>query len=93
MTLHIEDDHPGRYAWIETALQEVRAVNYRLPEITHPCPNCGCPVKYPLIARQSDLKIMEDLKASIDRVCEKHGITVLLLQEVLQDIRNAKRKP
>ena len=50
MTVHVEDDHPGRYAWIETALQEVRAINYCLPEVTHPCPNCGCPVKYPLIA-------------------------------------------
>jgi len=93
MTLYIEDDHPGRYAWIETALQEIQAVNMSFSVITHPCPNCKCPVRYPLIVRQTDLDMMEKLKASIDRVCDKHGITVLLLQEVLRDIRNAKRKP
>lgn len=78
--------------FIERNLREIQNVNIRTH--TRPCPHCGIPVRYPVIAREQDV---DDFKAIIKSSClvmEKHGITINLLAEIKAEchIEIARRK-
>jgi len=47
-----------------------------------PCPHCRYPVRYPLVARKSDIDILTQMIKSANRVMIDWGITGCLLAEI-----------
>jgi hypothetical protein len=76
--LHVEKLAP--MVWIEDTLYEMRA---KTPQsIEEKCPHCGLPVRYPLIARQSDIDLFVAMMAAGMDVMQRHGIVGHLLNDV-----------
>ncbi len=63
-------------------------------EHTCPCPHCGVPVKYPTVARASDVENFELLMESALRVMGKYNLTGNILDEIKAEclIAIAKKK-
>lgn len=49
----------------------------------HPCPHCGCAVRYPVAARQSDIEDFRRLMETCYYVMDKYDITANLLAEIV----------
>ena len=64
------------------------------PEVTQKCFHCGLVMRYPLIARQTDIDLFETVMESAYKVMRKHGITAHLLADIQAQchIEIAKRK-
>lgn len=79
--LWIEDD-TNLHRFISDALISQATVNTS----THQCCHCGCPIRYPIIARKSDIEAFSKLMKSAYRIMDKHGITANLLADIRADI-------
>ena len=77
MSIYMENDNINKF--IEHTLNEMRAY---VPDY-HSCFHCGHPVRYPLIARQSDIDMFKTLIDSAESVLTEHGVK----QKLLDDIR------
>ena len=77
MNIYIENDNVNKF--IEHTLHEMRA--YIIEQ--HSCPHCGYPLRYPLIARQSDIDMFKTLIDSAESVLTENGVK----QKLLDDIR------
>lgn len=77
--LHIDRGVDLR-AWVGETLEKVALAD--LPEHSTPCPHCGVPIRFPLVAREQDLSEFESLMRSAFRVMDKYGITANLLAEI-----------
>ena len=78
--------------WIDVTLDEI---NYRSPpDVTQKCCHCGLVMRFPLIARQTDIDLFNDLITSAYKVMRKHGITAHLLADIQAQchIEIAKKK-
>ncbi len=52
------------------------------PKTEQKCHHCGLVMRYPLIARQSDLDNFKKLMEAAQEVLDRNGVTALLLSEV-----------
>ena len=53
---------------------------------THQCYHCGCPIRYPIIARKSDIDAFSKLMKSAYKIMDKHGITANLIADIRAEI-------
>lgn len=53
-----------------------------MPVISEQCPHCGIPIRYPLIAKRSDIEAFRRMMRVADEVMLKHGITANLLADI-----------
>lgn len=77
--MHIEDDK-NMAVWIGDTLEEMR--NQNPPRLEDRCPHCGFSIRYPLIARKSDVELFEKVMKSAFDVMARHGITANLLADI-----------
>ena len=56
------------------------------------CPHCGNLVRYPTVARQTDIEDFERIMHSAFAVMKRHGITANLLAEIKTECFIAKAK-
>lgn len=63
------------------------------PVSTHECYHCGHPIKYPVIARQSDIDNFRELMKTAYRIMDKYGISAHLLADIKAElVINATKK-
>lgn len=80
--MHIEKD-ADITKWVGETLEAMR---YELPpDIEEKCPHCGVVIRYPLIARKSDIDLFQQVMASAYLVMLRHGITANLLADIRAD--------
>ena len=77
--MHIEDNK-DLTKWIGDTLEEMRAQNP--PRLEDRCPHCGLSIRYPLVARRSDVELFEKMMHSAFDVMRRHGITANLLADI-----------
>ena len=77
--MHIEDDK-NMSVWIGDTLEEMR--NTSPPSVEDKCPHCGLSIRYPLMARKSDVELFEKMMKSAFDVMARHGITANLLADI-----------
>lgn len=53
---------------------------------SHPCPHCGCHVRYPVTARKADLDDFAELMKAAYRAMDRLGITGNLIAELRAQI-------
>jgi hypothetical protein len=89
--MHIEDDR-DLHKWVDDTLEVMRAQNP--PSTQDRCPHCGLMIRYPLVARLSDLVLFEKIMRSASAVMKKHGITANLLADIRTEclIATAKKR-
>ncbi len=75
-TLHI--DHSLEF--LAETLSEISQA--QMPTHSAPCPHCGIPVRYPLIARSQDVEDFRLIMDSASRVMKRYNITANLLAEI-----------
>jgi len=75
--MHIENDE--LLTWIGETLEQM-AQEQGL--IVTKCPHCDCPVRFPLVARRSDIELFAALINSAQEVMQRYGITGALLADV-----------
>ena len=51
------------------------------------CPNCGYPINFPLIARESDVKRMQELINLAAEYLNEKGLLDKMLKDVLEKIK------
>lgn len=78
--MHIQDDSSDTRSWVGGTLAAMRGQD--LPRITHACPHCRCPVVYPLIARKSDIELLQRTMDVAAKVMLDYGITGNLLADI-----------
>ena len=66
--------------WIGNTLEEMRAQNP--PSLEDRCPHCGLSIRFPLIARKSDVELFKKMMALAAEVMDRHGITANLLADI-----------
>lgn len=76
MSLYIEDDGVSKF--VEETLNEMRA--YTTDH--HPCFHCGFPIRYPLVARQSDIVLFQRLIEAAKEVFDDEDLKKRLLEEL-----------
>lgn len=79
--LFIEDD-TNLHRFIADALISQSTIKTS----THSCYHCGCPIRYPVIARQSDINAFSKLMKSAYKIMDKHGVTANLLADIRAEI-------
>lgn len=79
--LFIEDD-TNLHRFIADTLISQETVKTSI----HICHHCGCPIRYPIIARNSDIEAFSKLMKSAYSVMDKHGITANLLADIRADL-------
>lgn len=77
--MNIENDK-DLMKWVGETLEEMRHQNP--PSLEDRCPHCGLAIRYPLIARKSDIELFAQMMASAAKVMDKHGITANLLADI-----------
>lgn len=77
--MHI-DENKDMTKWISGTLEEMRAQNP--PSLQDRCPHCGLSIRYPLVARRSDIELFEKMMRSAFAVMDRTGITANLLAEI-----------
>lgn len=77
--MHIQND-TEMAKWIGDTLDEMR--NQHPPSLENRCPHCGLSIRYPLIARKSDIDLFATMMRSAAEVMRKHGITANLLADI-----------
>jgi hypothetical protein len=75
--MHIENDE--LLTWIGETLEQM-AQEQGL--IVTKCPHCDCPVRFPLVARQSDIELFSDLIRSSQEIMRRYGITGAMLADI-----------
>ena len=78
--MHIKRKNENLTEWLSETLDEMRLTI--MPTVEQRCPHCGLPIRYPLIARESDIKLFENLMRSAFDVMLRHGITANLLADI-----------
>jgi hypothetical protein len=81
--LHIQNDSADTYRFARDALN---AIDLSVPVVGNLCPHCGVNIRYPLIARKSDIDKFDFLMRSAERVMKKYNITANLFAEIRADI-------
>jgi len=56
--------------------------NFEMPIGNCHCPHCANPIRFPIIAKQSDVELFETVMRSAYEVMDRYGITVNLLAEI-----------
>ena len=67
-------------SWIESTLTSIRMESP--PIVENKCHHCGLVMRFPLVARESDVKDFKTLIHSAYDVMERHGITANLLADI-----------
>jgi len=67
-------------SWVKATMEEIKESDL----VTHDCvcPHCKYPIRFPAIARASDLKAFETMINSASQVMEEWGITGKLLATI-----------
>lgn len=87
--MYVEKDDIDRF--VAGTLTEMRNLN--MPIISESCPHCGIPIRYPLIARRSDIELFAQMMSTAAVVMKKYGITDNLLADIrAQCIINIAKK-
>lgn len=76
--MYVEDDQLEKF--VSDTLEEMR--NTSMPVISEQCPHCGYPIRYPVMAKKSDLERFNRLLHTAAEVMRKHGITANLLADI-----------
>lgn len=77
--MHIERNI-DMHKWVGDTLEELRL---QLPPIIeNKCYHCGLVMRFPLVARQSDVDMFKTLIESAYKVMDKHEITANLLADI-----------
>lgn len=63
-----------------------------MDSVSHPCPHCGVPVRYPLHVYSGDMEALQTLLQAANRWLAKSGATADLLSEILAIATIAKAK-
>jgi hypothetical protein len=73
---YVQDEYVSEF--VEGTLTEMRAylTDY------HSCSACGCPVRYPLIARKSDMVLFQRLIEAAKEVFDDEDLKKRLLEEL-----------
>ena len=77
--MHVEND-TDMSRWIAGTLTEMRNLN--MPIISESCPHCGIPIRYPLIARKTDIEAFSRMLNTAAIVMREYGITGNLLADI-----------
>jgi hypothetical protein len=56
------------------------------------CPHCGLMVRYPMIARESDIKALDQLIEATKGYMRDHGIDTGIVREILERCLNRIRE-
>ena len=80
---------PRTFSFVQEAIPALVPMD----DVTHPCPHCGYPVRYPLHIARGDLEAMQTLLRAADEWLAKSGTTADLIGEImaLATIAKAKR--
>jgi hypothetical protein len=83
--------------YIQEALKFTERVTPMLHEggyktITHKCPHCDAPVKYPLVAREVDVAAFASLLQIAEEVLKERGVHEKILDEIYERIKIAIQK-
>ncbi len=63
------------------------AIAYQSPPTAdQKCPHCGVVARYPIVARESDMRVFAELMAAAQAVLDRHGVMAHLLSEVHAEI-------
>ena len=65
---------------LKYSLGPIRDHNFNVASVA--CPSCNFPVRFPLIAREEDVRAFQRLMTVAHDVLERHGVTAALLAEV-----------
>lgn len=57
------------------------------PELTHRCPHCDGPVKFPTIARDYDVVAFAKMLKVAEQVLDEHGVPEKLLKEIYKKVK------
>jgi len=76
--MRIEDDKLENF--VSATLTELR--NSSMTIIEEPCPRCRHPVRFPLIARKSDIDLFKRMMNTAAQVMDQYGITGNLLADI-----------
>ncbi len=74
--------------WLETAIPAVADIK----DVSHPCPHCGCSVRYALGVSEGDYKAMQQLLDIANRYLAEKGVLAQMLSEVMTRALIAKAK-
>ena len=53
-----------------------------LPIETIPCPHCGCPVRYPFIAGERDIEVLQKMITAAQEFLNETGVTAAMLASI-----------
>ncbi len=81
MKFNIEEN--GINQFLDVALHELA---FDRPEAHVACPQCQWKVRFPVIARRSDVEDFRRLMTVAHEVLKRHGVTALLLSEMHSEI-------
>lgn len=79
-------------AFVESNMRDIQNANFQIH--ARPCPHCGIPVRYPVVARAEDVDAFRKIIESAYRVMQKYGIAINLLAEIHTEchVEIARRK-
>lgn len=79
MDIKVVDDADRIRQW---SLDTLTHMALAMPVAETPCPHCGVQIRYPLVARKTDLDMFEQMVSVAHRVMNDYGITGNLLAEI-----------
>lgn len=71
--------------WLGDTLEEMH-LQQHFHHVENKCFHCGLPNRFPLMVRDSDIKLFNEVMKSAYAVLDRHGITALLLSEIKAEI-------
>jgi hypothetical protein len=74
----------------EDCLEQI--VQHTPPIAEQKCPHCGLVARYPVVMRDSDRRMFEELMAAAQAVLNRNGVTAHLLSELHAQITVSKAK-
>jgi len=61
-------------------------------EITHKCPHCDGPVKFPLVARQPDIEALAQLMIIAEKFLKGNGMSDKMLLDIKKQIKEYRQE-
>ena len=74
----------------EKATPMLHAEGYK--SVTHKCPNCEHPMKYPLVAREADVAAFAQMLYIAEEVLKERGVAEKVLDEMYKRIKMAMQR-
>lgn len=74
--MHIQQDK----FLLTSVMDEISNIEFPVGDCR--CPHCSNPIRYPIIAKQSDVELFETVMRSAYEVMDRYGITANLLADI-----------